>query len=70
MENKKRNRMNARMQRDPESKPRYCDPGACHCCQYLGDGDFLCDEHNTIVVSDWEPTKDHMICKRRRAKHG
>ena len=48
-----------------ESKPRFCDPGACDCCQYIGDGDFLCDKHQTIVVSDWDPTEDFMICKRR-----
>lgn len=66
MESKKRNKMNTRMQRDPESELRFCDPGACHCCQYIGDGDFICDEHQTIVVSDWEPTKDYMICKKKR----
>jgi hypothetical protein len=50
------------------SKPRFCDPGACDCCQYIGDGDFLCDDHQTIVVSDWEPTEDYMICRRRKVK--
>ena len=50
---------------DIERKQRFCDPGACDCCQYIGDGDFLCDKHQTIVVSDWEPTEDYMICKRR-----
>ena len=49
----------------PERKPRFCDPDACDCCQYIGDGDFVCDKHQTIVVSDWEPTEDFMICKRR-----
>lgn len=56
-----------------DRKQRFCDPGACDCCQYIGDGDFLCDKHQVIVVSDWEPTGDHMICKRRnkpcRIKH-
>lgn len=50
---------------DPDRKQQFCDPGACDCCQYIGDGDFLCDKHQTIVVSDWEPTNDYMICKRR-----
>lgn len=68
MENKKRKKH--RKQRDPERKLRFCDPGACHCCQYIGDGDFLCDEHQTIVVSDWEPTEDYMCCKNRRANNG
>lgn len=49
----------------PDPKPRYCDPGICDCCQYIGDGDFLCDKHQEIVVSDWEPTEDFLICKRR-----
>lgn len=53
---------------DPEKKPRFCDPSACHCCQYIGEGDFICDEHQEIVVSDWEPTDKYMICRRR--KHG
>ena len=22
---------------------RFCDPGVCDCCQYIGEGDFLCD---------------------------
>lgn len=41
-----------------------CDPGMCDECLYIGEGDFLCDEHQTIVVSDWEPTKDYLICER------
>ena len=44
---------------------RFCDPAACDCCQYIGDGDFMCDKHMEIVVSDWEPTENFMICKRR-----
>lgn len=68
MENKKKRR--PRRKYNPESKPRFCDPGMCDCCQYIGDGDFICDEHQTIVVSDWEPTADYMICKKRRAKNG
>ena len=27
------------------SRPkRLCDPGVCDCCQYIGEGDFLCDK--------------------------
>ena len=68
MESKKRKYQ--RKQNDPERKQRFCDPGACHCCQYIGDGDFICDEHQTTVVSDWEPTADYMICKKRRVNDG
>lgn len=51
------------------SKPRFCDPGACDHCEYICEGDFLCDKHQTVVVADWEPTEDYMICKRRN-RHG
>lgn len=53
---------------NPDHKQQFCDPGACDCCQYIGEGDFICDKHQVIVVSDWEPTSDHMICKRREQK--
>lgn len=49
---------------DPERKPRFCDPGACDRCLYIGEGDFFCDKHNKIVVSDWQPTDDYMACKK------
>ena len=44
-------------------KVRFCDPGACTNCQYIGEGDFLCDRNNEIVVSDWEPTDEYMSCR-------
>lgn len=50
---------------NPNKKVRYCDPGACHCCLYIGDGDFLCEDHQEIVVADWEPTVAYMICKQK-----
>lgn len=67
---KKEKNKKQKMLEDPDRKHRFCDPGACHCCVYLGDGDFLCDEHLEIVVSDWEPTEEYMICKKRRVKNG
>ena len=50
------------------SKPRkFCDPGVCDCCQYIGEGDFLCavatDKHMEIVVSDWTPTENYLMCQ-------
>lgn len=41
---------------------KLCDPGVCDCCQYLGEGDFLCDKHMEIVVADWKPTENFMTC--------
>ena len=39
-----------------------CDPDLCNHCQYLGDGDFLCDKRMEIVVADWKPTESFMMC--------
>lgn len=47
-------------------KGKICDPGMCDECLYIGEGDFLCDKHQTIVVSDWEATTDYLICERGR----
>ena len=48
---------------------RFCDPGVCDCCQYIGEGDFLCDKHMEIVVSDWEPTEKYLMC-HGSSRHG
>lgn len=47
---------------------RFCDPGVCGNCMYIGDGDFLCDKTNKIVVSDWTPTEDYLSCKRQNER--
>lgn len=44
--------------------PKYCDPGVCDHCQYIGEGDFLCDKTNTIVISDWVTTDDYLMCRK------
>lgn len=49
---------------------KFCDPGVCDCCQYIGEGDFLCDKHMEIVVSDWEPTENHLMCQAQRGAVG
>jgi len=56
------------MKRHPDKRKRkkaegFCDPSACDCCQYIGEGDFLCDKYMEIVVSDWEPTENYLMCK-------
>ena len=53
-----------------------CDPDTCPHCQYIGEGDSLCEVTTEIVLSDWTPTEDAMGpgCpyrskrKRRRGK--
>ena len=53
--------------RRSKSKPKkFCDPAVCDCCLYIGEGDFLCDEHMEIVVSDWVPTENYQMCQVQR----
>ena len=47
-----------------QAKPRVCDPSYCEECLYLGDGAFICDEHLKIVVADWQPTENYLICQQ------
>lgn len=50
----------------PKKKAVFCDPAVCDCCQYIGNGDFVCDKYFLIVVSDWKPTAAFLMCKRRK----
>ncbi len=43
---------------------RFCDPAMCDCCQYIGEGDFFCDKLMEIVVSDWVPTENYLMCRK------
>lgn len=54
-----------RIKRDPgESKHRFCDPGACHCCEDQGGGNFFCRYAKVLVVRNWHNTEHERICKR------
>ncbi len=38
----------------------------CDHCQYIGDGDYFCDEHNEIVLTEHAtPTDGYMCCRGR-----
>lgn len=54
---------------NPDRKVRFCDPGACDFCLYIGEGDFLCDKHQVIVVADWQPTEDYRKCRPKRKEN-
>ena len=43
---------------------KICDPARCGHCQYICEGDFICDkkEPPVMVVSDWNPTEEYMWC--------
>lgn len=45
----------------------FCDPAVCDNCQYICEGDFICDEKPVpvMVISDWEPTLDYAWCTRK-----
>ncbi len=52
-----------------KEKPRMCDPGMCDHCQYIGEGDFICDRdlsdpEGVLVVEDWEPTANYLSCRK------
>lgn len=49
---------------------KFCDSGACDCCQYIGEGDFLCDKHMEIVVFGWESTENYLMCQDRKKAVG
>ena len=38
----------------------HCNPDICPNCQYVGEGDSLCDKNQEIVLADWEPTEYFM----------
>ena len=54
--------MKKRKPRPRSEKPRMCDPGMCDCCQYIGEGDFICDKG--LVVEDWQPNENAGRCRR------
>lgn len=52
-----------------------CDPNVCPNCQYIGEGDSICDVTQEIVLEDWMPTDKYMgsgcpYLRRRRKKKG
>ena len=34
----------------------------CGRATYIGDGGYMCDKHDKIVIDDWEATDDFMCC--------
>ena len=55
---------------DRSASRKFCDPGVCDCCQYIGEGELLCDKHMEIVVSDWKPTANYLMCQDRNKTVG
>lgn len=38
----------------------YCNPDICPHCQYIGEGDSICDITFDVVLEDWTPTEEYM----------
>lgn len=34
----------------------------CDNCQYIGEGDHICDVHHVGVICEWEPTDEFYHC--------
>lgn len=44
---------------------KICDPSFCRDCQYIGEGDFMCDRYTEIVIADWVPTENFLLCEEK-----
>ena len=62
--------MSRKDRRNKSKAKKVCDPSVCDCCLYVGEGDFLCDEHMEIVVSDWKPTENYLMCQAQNTEIG
>ena len=63
-------RAKVKIRRAQRRPAKYCDPGLCDHCMYIGEGDFVCDSHPrsafVLVISDWEPTEDYLHCMKNK----
>ena len=53
-------------------KERMCDPGMCRNCEYIGNGDFTCNNPKVtnngpkrLVVENWMSLYEKSPCKMR-----
>ena len=45
----------------PMTKEVRCD--SCSHCIYVGEGGYICDLNNEIVIEDWIPTEEYYNCE-------
>ena len=53
--------MKAKRRRKNHDAPKKCY--LCENCLYIGEGDYICDTNNDIVIKEWQPTEDYYSCK-------
>lgn len=44
-------------------KNKKCNCEICEHCIYIGEGGYMCEMNNDIVIDDFEPTADFYSCK-------
>lgn len=55
------------MSKKMKKPQKTCDPSLCDECQYICEGDFLCERYQEIVVADWLPTDNYLMCQKEGA---
>lgn len=64
--------MKKRKRKMPHEKPLFCDPGMCNSCQYIGEGDFVCESREdgpVLVVVNWQSTEESKCCPKRQRRN-
>ena len=52
-------RKHKRKRKNPDY-PQNCY--VCEHCVYVGEGGYICDMSNDVVIEDWQPTDDFYCC--------
>lgn len=50
-------------------KKRNYDCEHCDNAMYIGDGEFVCEKTEKIVMENFVPTEDYQRCNEREAEH-
>ena len=51
-----------RKRRKKQKKERRCF--SCDHCIYIGEGGYICDLNNEVVIDDWTPTEEFNSCEK------
>ena len=56
----------SRKNKKDKKDEKTCDPMMCDNCNYIGEGDFICDRgiEPVLVMYDWAPTENFERCKK------
>ena len=48
--------------REPKPMTERINCFNCSHCMYIGEGDYLCDVTQDVVISNWTPAEDFYAC--------